>query len=49
MYKKNPEQIIKETTGGKSEYVRVYKRTSETLQETASKNVSPICFEYDIN
>ena len=41
MYDKNvPEQIIKETTGHKSECVRVYKRTSEALQESASKTVS---------
>ena len=41
MYEKNvPEQIIKETTGHRSECVRVYKRTSETLQEAASKTLT---------
>ena len=41
MFAKNiPEQIIKETTGHKSECMRVYKRTSEALQESASKTVS---------
>ena len=41
MYDKNvPEQIIKEMTGPRSECIRVYKRTSETLQEAASKVVS---------
>ena len=37
--KKIPEQIIKETTGHRSECVQVYKRTSEELQEAASKTV----------
>ena len=41
MFDKNvPEQVIKETTGHRSECVRVHKHTSETLQETASKTVS---------
>ena len=41
MFDKNiPEQIIKETTGHRSECVHVYKRTSEMLQENASKTVS---------
>ena len=41
MYDNNvPEQIIKETTGHKSECVRIYKRTSEVLKEVASKTVS---------
>ena len=34
-----PEQIIKETTGHRSECVRVYKCTSETLQQAASRTV----------
>ena len=34
-----PEQIIKETTVHKSECVRVYKQTSEVLQEVASKTL----------
>ena len=37
-----PEQIIKETTGHKSDCVRVYKRTSDNLRETASKVVSTV-------
>ena len=40
MYSKNiPEQIIKETTGHRSECVRVYKRTGDHLREAASKTL----------
>ena len=40
MYDKNvPEQIIKETTGHRSECVRTYKRTSDQLREVASKTL----------
>ena len=35
-----PEQVIKEVTGHKSDCVRVYKRTSESIKENASKKVS---------
>ena len=41
MYDRNiPEQIIKETTGHRSECVRGYKRTSDELKEVASNALS---------
>ena len=41
MYENNvPKQIIKETTGHRSECVHVYKRTSETLREATSKTLT---------
>ena len=41
MYHSNiPEQIIKETTGHRSECVRSYKRTSEELKQVASNTVN---------
>ena len=41
MFDRNvPEQVIKETTGHKSECVCVYKHTSEVLKEAASKTIS---------
>ena len=41
MYHYNvPDQIIKETTGHRSECVRVYKRTSEELKQAASNTVN---------
>ena len=35
-----PEQLIKETTGHRSECVRVYKRTSEELKQAASDTIN---------
>ena len=41
MYEKQvPEQVIKEVTGHRSEYVRSCKRTSESIKEMASHTVS---------
>ena len=40
-----PEQIIKEVTGHKSEAVRVYKRMSDHLRETASRTLGEVDLE----
>ena len=49
-----PEQVIKETTGHRSDCVRTYKRTSDNLKKTASatvsgNNVSDVDVEKEIN